>query len=78
MQLPLTNKELGARGDQHGHVIVVAEELAALKDELVMQFSGVKLDKKDFFGKSDPFLVFHKSMESGDYVIVHKTEVHYI
>ncbi|KAJ9595947.1 hypothetical protein L9F63_012840 [Diploptera punctata] len=75
VQLPLTNKEFGARGDDHGSVVIVAEELAALKDEVILQFSGVKLDKKDFFGKSDPFLVFHKSMESGDYVIVHKTEV---
>ncbi|PSN40823.1 Copine-8 [Blattella germanica] len=73
VQLPLTNKEVGARGD-HGHMIIVAEELQGLKDEVLMQFSGVKLDKKDFFGKSDPFLVFHKSMESGDYVVVHKTE----
>ncbi|XP_021935890.1 copine-8-like isoform X2 [Zootermopsis nevadensis] len=56
-------------------MIIVAEELAALKDEVIMQFSGTKLDKKDFFGKSDPFLVFHKSMESGDYIVVHKTEV---
>jgi hypothetical protein len=56
-------------------MIIVAEELAALKDEVIMQFTGTKLDKKDFFGKSDPFLVFHKSMESGDYIVVHKTEV---
>jgi hypothetical protein len=56
-------------------MIIVAEELAALKDEVIMQFSGTKLDKKDFFGKSDPFLVFYKSMESGDYIVVHKTEV---
>ena len=75
LQLPLVNKQLGARGYQRGDVVIVAEELTALKDEVVMQFSGVRLDKKDFFGKSDPFLVFHKSMESGDYVVVHKTEV---
>ncbi len=33
------------------------------------------LDKKDFFGKSDPFVVISKSNESGEYVVVHKTEV---
>lgn len=75
VQLPLSQRGLGASGDQHGHMIIVAEELAALKDEVIMQFSGTKLDKKDFFGKSDPFLVFYKSMESGDYIVVHKTEV---
>jgi hypothetical protein len=56
-------------------MIIIAEELVALKDEVIMQFSGTKLDKKKFFGKSDPFLVFHKSLESGSYSVVHKTEV---
>ncbi|XP_033606823.1 copine-5 isoform X2 [Cryptotermes secundus] len=57
-------------------MIIIAEELVALKDEVIMQFNGTKLDKKKFiFWKSDPFLVFHKSLESGDYAVVHKTEV---
>ncbi|KAK2509407.1 hypothetical protein MC885_021427 [Smutsia gigantea] len=30
-----------------------------------MQFCANKLDKKDFFGKSDPFLVFYRSNEDG-------------
>ncbi|XP_069668660.1 copine-8-like [Periplaneta americana] len=75
VQLPLSHKGAGGSGDHRGHMIIVAEELAALKDEVMMQFSGSKLDKKDFFGKSDPFLVFQKSVESGDYVVVHKTEI---
>lgn len=33
-----------------------------------MQFCGNKLDKKDFFGKSDPFLVFYRSNEDGTWV----------
>jgi hypothetical protein len=61
--------------DQQGCIIIIAEELVALKDEVVMQFRGTKLDKKNFLGKSDPFLVFYKSLESGEYVVVHKTEV---
>ena len=32
-----------------------------------MQFSGQKLDKKDLFGKSDPFLKFYRSNEDGRY-----------
>uniref|UniRef100_S4RAC4 C2 domain-containing protein n=1 Tax=Petromyzon marinus TaxID=7757 RepID=S4RAC4_PETMA len=40
-----------------------------------MQFCGNKLDKKDFFGKSDPFLVFYRSNEDGSFTISHKTEV---
>ena len=30
-----------------------------------MQLRGEDLDKKDFFGKSDPFLVFYKVNEDG-------------
>jgi hypothetical protein len=75
VHVPLSQRGLGARGDEQAHMIIIAEELVALKDEVVMQFSGTKLDKKKFFGKSDPFLVFHKSLESGDYTVVHKTEV---
>ena len=40
-----------------------------------MQFSGFKLDKKDLFGKSDPFLAIYKASEDGTYTIVHRTEV---
>lgn len=36
-----------------------------LKESVMMQFCGTKLDKKDFFGKSDPFLVFYRSNEDG-------------
>uniref|UniRef100_A0A8C9TK13 Copine 8 n=1 Tax=Scleropages formosus TaxID=113540 RepID=A0A8C9TK13_SCLFO len=44
-------------------------------ESVMMQFCGNKLDKKDFFGKSDPFLVFHRSNEDGTFTICHKTEV---
>ena len=74
VQLPLSQRGHGAK-DQQGCIIVIAEELVALKDEIIMQFNGTKLDKMHFFGKSNPFLVFHKSLESGEYVVVHKTEV---
>ena len=73
VQLPLTGA--GYMGGQTGHLLVVAEELGNCRDEVIMQFSGTKLDKKDFFGKSDPFLEFHKSTESNSYVLVHRTEV---
>uniref|UniRef100_A0A8D2P863 Copine 8 n=1 Tax=Zosterops lateralis melanops TaxID=1220523 RepID=A0A8D2P863_ZOSLA len=45
------------------------------QDSVLMQFCANKLDKKDFFGKSDPFLVFHRSNEDGSFTICHKTEV---
>ncbi|XDV49062.1 hypothetical protein PO909_018386 [Leuciscus waleckii] len=40
-----------------------------------MQFCANKLDKKDFFGRSDPFMVFYRSNEDGTFTICHKTEV---
>ncbi|CAB1459040.1 unnamed protein product [Pleuronectes platessa] len=40
-----------------------------------MELCANKLDKKDFFGKSDPFLVFYRSNEDGTFTICHKTEV---
>uniref|UniRef100_A0A673XG72 Copine Vb n=1 Tax=Salmo trutta TaxID=8032 RepID=A0A673XG72_SALTR len=44
-------------------------------DSATMQFCANKLDKKDFFGKSDPFIVFYRSNEDGTFTICHKTEV---
>ena len=38
-----------------------------LQEEITMQWCGKKLDKKDFFGKSDPYLLFHRSNEDGRY-----------
>uniref|UniRef100_A0A8C2TD91 Copine 5 n=1 Tax=Coturnix japonica TaxID=93934 RepID=A0A8C2TD91_COTJA len=44
-------------------------------DVATLQFCANKLDKKDFFGKSDPFMVFYRSNEDGTFTICHKTEV---
>lgn len=73
VKLPLLKNETTSSAER-GFIVLTAEELSALKDEVTIQFSGHKLDKKDFFGKSDPFLIIAKSQESGDYSIVHKTE----
>lgn len=32
---------------------------------------------QDFFGKSDPYLEFHKQTGDGNWVMVHRTEVGY-
>ncbi|KAM4615077.1 copine-8 isoform 2-T2 [Polymixia lowei] len=65
----------GIPGKKCGTVIVKAEELSNCRESVMMQFCGNKLDKKDFFGKSDPFLVFYRSNEDGTFTICHKTEV---
>uniref|UniRef100_A0A8C5NGE4 Copine-8 n=1 Tax=Gouania willdenowi TaxID=441366 RepID=A0A8C5NGE4_GOUWI len=66
---------VGIPGKKCGTIIVKAEELNNCRESVMMQFCGNKLDKKDFFGKSDPFLVFYRSNEDSTFTICHKTEV---
>uniref|UniRef100_A0A8C6WJA2 Copine Vb n=1 Tax=Neogobius melanostomus TaxID=47308 RepID=A0A8C6WJA2_9GOBI len=65
----------GIPGKKCGTIILTAEELSNCRDSAMMQFCANKLDKKDFFGKSDPFMVFFRSNEDGTFTICHKTEV---
>mmetsp|Transcript_5817 Transcript_5817/g.8144 ORF Transcript_5817/g.8144 Transcript_5817/m.8144 type:complete len:557 (-) Transcript_5817:49-1719(-) len=59
----------------NGSITIIAEEQQELKQTAFFRFSGHNLDKKDFFGKSDPFLVFHKmKMEDSSWIKVHETE----
>uniref|UniRef100_A0A8C4GMA2 Copine family member IX n=1 Tax=Dicentrarchus labrax TaxID=13489 RepID=A0A8C4GMA2_DICLA len=66
---------VGIPGKKCGAIIFTAEELSNCRDIATMQLCANKLDKKDFFGKSDPFLVFYRSNEDGTFTICHKTEV---
>uniref|UniRef100_A0A3B4DCN9 C2 domain-containing protein n=1 Tax=Pygocentrus nattereri TaxID=42514 RepID=A0A3B4DCN9_PYGNA len=68
-------KSQGIPGKKCGNIIFTAEELSNCRDIATMQLCANKLDKKDFFGKSDPFLVFYRSNEDGTFTICHKTEV---
>ncbi|XP_040058731.1 copine-9 isoform X1 [Gasterosteus aculeatus] len=65
----------GIPGKKCGTILFSAEELSNCRDIATMQLCANKLDKKDFFGKSDPFLVFYRSNEDGTFTICHKTEV---
>ncbi|KAM8795925.1 copine-5 [Eudromia elegans] len=65
----------GVHGKKCGTIILLAEELGNCRDVATLQFCANKLDKKDFFGKSDPFMVFYRSNEDGTFTICHKTEV---
>ncbi|XP_064354320.1 copine-5 [Dromaius novaehollandiae] len=65
----------GIPGKKCGIIILLAEELGNCRDVATLQFCANKLDKKDFFGKSDPFMVFYRSNEDGTFTICHKTEV---
>ncbi|XP_053740835.1 copine-2 isoform X4 [Synchiropus splendidus] len=57
-----------------GSITITAQELSDNR-VITLTFSGRKLDKKDFFGKSDPYLEFHKQGEDGKWMLVHRTEV---
>ena len=72
LTLSLSNPQYGGNC---GHIIISSEELSMCKDELELQFMGKKLDKKDWFGSSDPFLQISRSNERpGDFTVVHRTE----
>ncbi|XP_060064622.1 copine-8-like isoform X2 [Ylistrum balloti] len=58
-----------------GQIIIRAEEISSCKESVTMHFCATHLDKKDFLGKSDPFLVFYRANEDNSYTTVHKTEV---
>ncbi|KAM5156591.1 copine-3-like [Mantella aurantiaca] len=57
-----------------GTITIFAEEI---KDNRVVQFEAEarKLDNKDFFGKSDPYLEFYRQADDGRWQMVHRTEV---
>ncbi|XP_071174493.1 copine-8-like isoform X2 [Mytilus edulis] len=58
-----------------GQITVRAEEVSSCKESATLHFNATKLDKKDFLGKSDPFLIFYKANEDTSWTAVHKTEV---
>ncbi|XP_044032873.1 copine-3-like isoform X1 [Siniperca chuatsi] len=68
---PLVMKDKAPAGK--GTITICAEERT---DNRVVEFevAARKLDKKDFFGKSDPFLEFYKQTETG-WQLAHRTEV---
>uniref|UniRef100_A0A4W6G3Z3 Copine III n=1 Tax=Lates calcarifer TaxID=8187 RepID=A0A4W6G3Z3_LATCA len=68
---PLVMKDKKPAGK--GTITIFAEERT---DNRVVEFevAARKLDKKDFFGKSDPFLELYKQTETG-WQLAHRTEV---
>lgn len=43
-----------------GEIVITAEEVVESKKVMIYKFSARKLDKKDFFGKSDPFFAVYR------------------
>ncbi|XP_054924438.1 copine-8-like isoform X1 [Dermacentor andersoni] len=64
----------GLSGDC-GTILLTVEEVLDCKRVIDMQWQGKKLDSKDWFGKSDPFLEFCRVSEDNSYTAVFRTEV---
>ncbi len=60
---------------RRGLLAVSAEEVQELNTVATISMHAEKLDKKDLFGKSDPFVIISRCKEDGIYVPVAKTEV---
>ena len=58
-----------------GMIHLQAEELSPNRETVILEFSARKLDNKDFFGKSDPFLEISRANENNQFSVVHRTEV---
>ncbi|XP_026577202.1 copine-4 isoform X1 [Pseudonaja textilis] len=56
-------------------ITVIAEELSGNDDYVELSFSARKLDDKDFFSKSDPFLEIFRMNDDATQQLVHRTEV---
>lgn len=57
-----------------GSITVSAEELSEAGEIITFNFSGENLDKKDFFGLSDPYIEIFRQTHS-NWQLVHRTEV---
>ena len=58
-----------------GKIQIFAEEVAASRETVFLTFEAKNLDNKDTFSKSDPFLEISRANESGEFSLVHRTEV---
>ncbi|XP_065145761.1 copine-4 [Paramisgurnus dabryanus] len=70
------SKALLKQGNTAGKssITVTAEELSGNDDYVELAFSARKLDDKDFFSKSDPFLEIFRVNDDGTASLVHRTE----
>ncbi|RLW11673.1 hypothetical protein DV515_00001710 [Chloebia gouldiae] len=71
------SKSLLKHGNTAGKssITVIAEELSGNDDYVELSFSARKLDDKDFFSKSDPFLEIFRVNDDATQQLVHRTEV---
>ncbi|VDN54181.1 unnamed protein product, partial [Dracunculus medinensis] len=69
--------EIGPKsGRKYGEIKVIAEEADdEAKETLQLVCAARNLDKKDLFGKSDPFLQIYRINDDGTEYLLHRTEI---
>ncbi|XP_064610310.1 copine-3-like isoform X2 [Liolophura sinensis] len=74
---PFTRPLLKKSGDKAGKstITITAEEKSSNNDSVLLTFRAQKLDKKDTFGKSDPFLEISRQGADGKWLVTHRSEV---
>ncbi|XP_077982927.1 copine-8-like [Glandiceps talaboti] len=73
LEIPIDFK--GHTKRDRGTLIICVEDVGDCLDLVTLQFRANSLDKMDLFGKSDPFLTFHRINRDKSLTMVHRTEV---
>ena len=68
--------DLKHEGKLRGKIQLCAEEIGGVKAKIKFSVQCQKLDKKDFFGKSDPYFEIRKIREGKHSVVVFRSEVY--
>ncbi|XP_062500669.1 copine-3-like [Corticium candelabrum] len=69
------NLYISGKAQVRGTLHVSCEEMAESKANIQFHMRGENLDKKDFFGKSDPYVEISRGKEDGTFTVVWRTEV---
>ena len=62
-------------GKGKGKILLQVEEVSPSRETVFLTFEAKKLDNKDTFGKSDPFLEISRANDNSEFSLVHRTEV---
>ena len=58
-----------------GTLTIFAREISLSRELITLKMNATKVDKKDFFGRSDPFLLIYRCEDDGKWVQVYRSEV---
>lgn len=61
------------KAGRYGSISITATEVKDSDTDVLLSISARDLDKKDFFGKSDPFYEFHRQNADGTWSLVYRS-----